>query len=62
VSESLGTDEIRRILGVEVSEQDAEALLAWYAGFARGVVAYPQADLKRVEPPLRSVPGPSARD
>jgi hypothetical protein len=60
VSESLGQDEIRRILGVEVSAQDVEALAGWYAGFARQVAAYPQDDLKRVEPPLRSVPGPSA--
>jgi cytochrome c553 len=58
VAESRSKDEIRQMVGVELSEQDAEALAAWYAGFARGVAAFPAADLKRVEPPLRSVPGP----
>jgi cytochrome c553 len=61
VSESLSKDEIRRIIETELSEQDAEALAGWYAGFARGVASYPPDDLKRVEPPLRSVPGPVAQ-
>ena len=59
MTESLSTEEIRGIVGVELSEQDAEALAAWYANFARGVAAFPAADLRRVEPPLRSVPGPA---
>ena len=61
MSEPLSKDEIRQIVGIELSDQDAEALAGWYAGFARGVAAYPAADLKRVEPPLRSVPGPVVR-
>jgi len=61
VSESLSTEEIRRIIGVELSAQDAEALAAWYASFARGVAAFPAADLRRVEPPLRSMPGPALK-
>jgi len=60
-SESLSGDEIRRVLGIELEEREVEALAGWYAGFARGVAAFPAADLKRVEPPLRSVPGPNAR-
>jgi hypothetical protein len=58
VPESLSKDVIREIVGIDLSDQDAEALAAWYAGFARGVAAFPAADLKRVEPPLRSTPGP----
>jgi hypothetical protein len=61
VSEPLSKDEIRTIVGIELSDQDAEALAGWYAGFARGVAAFPADDLKRVEPPLRSVPGPVVR-
>jgi hypothetical protein len=61
VSEPLSKDEIRAIVGIELSDQDAEALAGWYAGFARGVAAFPADDLKRVEPPLRSVPGPVVR-
>ncbi|HLZ28262.1 MAG TPA: hypothetical protein VKV73_13165 [Chloroflexota bacterium] len=58
MSESLSKDEIRRVVGLELAEQDVEALAGWYAGFARGVAGFPADDLKRVEPPLRSVPGP----
>jgi hypothetical protein len=60
VAASASPDEIRQVLGVEISAQDVEALAAWHAGFARGVAAFPAADLRRVEPPLRSVPGPVA--
>jgi hypothetical protein len=41
-----------------VSRQEAEALAEWYAGLARAVAAFPEADLKGLEPPLRSTPGP----
>ena len=57
----MSKDEVRRIMGIELAEQDVEALASWYAGFARGVAAFPADDLKRVEPPLRSTPGPSAK-
>jgi cytochrome c553 len=40
----------------ELSEQDAEALRAWYAALAASVARFPQGDLKRVEPPLISTP------
>jgi hypothetical protein len=51
-------EEVRQIVGVELSDAEAEALAAWYANLARAVAAYPAEDLKRIEPPLRSVPGP----
>jgi len=51
-------DEVRQIVGVELSDAEAEALAAWYATLARSVAAFPAEDLKRTEPPLRSVPGP----
>ena len=52
------TDEVRRIVGVELSDAEAEALAAYYANLARSVAAFPASDLKRTEPPLRSIPGP----
>jgi hypothetical protein len=61
VNESLSKEHIRQIVGAALSDQDAEALAGWYAGFSRGVAAFPAQDLKRVEPPLRSTPGPVAR-
>jgi len=51
-------DEARRIVGVELSDAEAEALAAYYANLARSVAAFPASDLKRTEPPLRSIPGP----
>jgi hypothetical protein len=58
MSEPLLPQHVRDVVGVELSDQAAEALVNWYAGFARGVAAFPADDLKRVEPPLRSVAGP----
>ena len=51
-------EEVRQIVGVELSDTEAEALAAWYANLARSVAAFPAEDLKRIEPPLRSIPGP----
>jgi len=51
-------DEVRRIVGVELSQTEAEELATYYANLARSVAAYPAEDLKRTEPPLRSIPGP----
>jgi len=53
-------DELRRIVGVELSDPDAEALATWYANLARSVATFPAQDMKDVEPPLRSIPGPKA--
>jgi cytochrome c553 len=53
-------EEMRHIVGADLSDAEAEALAAWYANLARSVAAFPGDDLKRVEPPLRSLPGPVA--
>jgi hypothetical protein len=53
-------EEMRHIVGADLSDAEAEALAAWYANLARSVAAFPADDLKRVEPPLRSLPGPVA--
>ena len=51
-------DEVRQIVGIALSDTEAEALATWYAALARSVAAFPAEDLRRTEPPLRSVPGP----
>jgi hypothetical protein len=56
--DSLNPEDIRQLLESRIAEEDAAALATWYAALARGVAAFPAADLKDVEPPLRSVPGP----
>jgi hypothetical protein len=56
----LTVDEVSQVVGVALSEPEAQALADWYATQAQLVAAFPQADLKRVEPPLRSLPGPTA--
>ncbi len=60
MDDSLKPEEARRILGVGVSDEDAAALATWYANLSRSVAAFPAADLKDVEPPLRSIAGPKA--
>jgi hypothetical protein len=52
-------EEIRRLIGADVSQGELQALIDWYTAQARLVAAFPAEDLKRVEPPLRSVPGPT---
>jgi cytochrome c553 len=60
VAEPGASEVVRHAVGVDLSEQEVAALADWYAAIARGVAAFPQADLKAVEPPLRSTPGPLA--
>ena len=60
MAEPAAGEVVREIVGVELSEQEAAALVDWYTVLARGVANFPQADLKAVEPPLRSIPGPPA--
>jgi hypothetical protein len=60
VAEPAAGEAVKRVVGDGLSEEDALALTDWYAAIARGVAAFPQDDLKTVEPPLRSIPGPAA--
>jgi hypothetical protein len=52
-------EQIRRVVGVDLTAEEARALAEWYATQSRLVAAFPADDLKGVEPPLRSVPGPT---
>ena len=60
MAESAAGEAVRQVVGAELSDAEAAALADCYAALARGVAAFPQADLKAVEPPLRSTPGPPA--
>lgn len=51
-------EEIRDVVGVELTTEDAQALADLYATLAEKAAAFPAHDLKQVEPPLRSTPGP----
>ena len=58
-------DLIARVLaelaGVELRDPgEVEALAATYGALVRGIAAFPYAELRRVEPALRSQPGPPA--
>lgn len=60
--EHASTELVKQLIGVELTDdRETSALVDWYANLARSVAAFPQADLKKVEPPLRSVPGPPLR-
>lgn len=54
----MSADDVRRRIGVELSDAEVTELLAWYAALGRGLAAFPQDDLHGVESPVHSVPGP----
>ena len=55
----LSPDMVRLLVGVEVDDTTAAALIEWYTNLSRGIAAFPEADLKGVEPPLHSIAGPT---
>jgi hypothetical protein len=57
MAEKLSVEEARRLVGA-LSLEEAEALLQWCASLSADVERFPRAELKGVEPPLRSTPGP----
>ena len=55
--ERLSAEQIKQLLPEHaLSDSDAQALAATYATLVRAVQAFPYAELRQVEPPLRSVP------
>jgi hypothetical protein len=55
----LSPDMVRLLVGVDVDDTAAGALIEWYTNLSRGIAGFPEAELKGVEPPLRSTAGPS---
>ena len=51
---------VRLLVAGDVDDDAARALVDWYASMARDVAAFPEAELRGVEPPLRSTAGPRA--
>ena len=49
---------VREVIATPLSDADAEALAAYYEALARAVQTFATDELRNVEPPLRSVPGP----
>jgi len=54
----LTPEQVRDIIGPQVTDAEAQALAEWYAALSKGVAAFPLPSLTQVEPPLRSTPGP----
>jgi hypothetical protein len=50
---------VQRVVGPKVTDDEARALAEWYANLGRGLANFPEKDMKGIEPPLRSTPGPA---
>ena len=49
---------VREIIGRELSDEETKALVATSTALSRAVEAMPRHELRNVDPPLRSTPGP----
>jgi hypothetical protein len=56
----LSPETVRELVGGSLTDPQVAALIEWHAALARALAAFPEADLKSVEPPLRSTPGPTS--
>ena len=52
------TEHVREVIGPDLTDAEAEALASNYATLAQLVAAFPMAELRLVEPPLRSFGAP----
>jgi hypothetical protein len=55
----LSPDEVRSLVGTSLTDMEASALADWYAALSAAVALFPSHELRLVEPPLRSTPGPT---
>jgi hypothetical protein len=53
---------LRDVIGVDLSDADADALASYYASLSDAVAAFATEELRNVEPALRAVPGPIRRE
>jgi hypothetical protein len=58
MAERAELDRVRATIGTELSDAQAEALATYYAALSRAVAAFATDELRNVEPPLASTPGP----
>lgn len=54
----LASDEVWKRVGADLSDAEVAELIAVYTALARGIAAFPLAELHGVEPPTVSVAGP----
>jgi hypothetical protein len=47
---------VRQTVATDLQPDEVAALVAWYTALSKAVASIPAQDLKRVEPPLHSVP------
>jgi hypothetical protein len=52
-------EEVKRVVA-SATDEEAAALVTWYANLSAAVAQFPASELKDVEPPLRSIGGPKA--
>jgi len=55
---SAAAQHVRDVVGAQLTDHDVEALATYYANLAQLVAAFATEELRWVEPPLRSTPGP----
>jgi hypothetical protein len=58
MAEHVEREGVRALLGAELSDEEADALLATSSALSKAVAAMPRQELHQVDPPLRSTPGP----
>ncbi|HEY3063417.1 MAG TPA: hypothetical protein VGL99_30980 [Chloroflexota bacterium] len=58
MAERADIERIRALVGPEVSDEQAQALATYYANLSQTVAAFATDELRALEPPLRSIPGP----
>jgi hypothetical protein len=54
----LSPEDVRSMVGTPLADAEASALADWYLALSSAVANFPSAELKGIEPPLRSTPGP----
>jgi hypothetical protein len=56
----LSPEDVRILVGTPLTDTEASALADWYQALSSAVASFPSAELKGIEPPLRSTSGPRA--
>jgi hypothetical protein len=51
---------VQEIVGDQITDDEVDALLGTSAALSRSIAGFPFAELRAVEPPLRSLAGPLA--
>jgi hypothetical protein len=58
MADPVARERVRHIVGAELSDEEADALVATSAALSDAVAAMPRPELRTVDPALRSVPAP----